>query len=720
MTDIQHLNSLVAAYLPPEDLDLLVKAYAFVALRHGNAKYNYGGRYVDHLVEVGASLASMKLDIATIVAGLLHGSLKEKVATVDELRELFGEDITNIVNGVTRITNARYNSRQINHAENFRKFILAMGADIRVLLVKLADRLQDMLNLAVAAEDEQRYKARETMDLYAPLASRIGMEWLKRELEDLSFAYMYPDEYQDLATRLESTLGERQIYVEEVIGILNAKLKANKVIPIRIIGRPKHLYSIYKKLLAQKISLDKVYDRVAFRIIVRSVKECYQTLGTVHADWPPVPGRIKDYISAPKANNYQSLHTTVVGPQGHFIEIQIRTEGMDQIAQEGVAAHWAYKEGQSISKNDARLFKDIKQLVQSLKEVEDPSEFMESLKGELFEPDVFALTPTGEVRELPRGSTPIDFAYAIHSDVGDTCVGAKVNGQIVQLKHELQNGDIVEILTQKNQHPKRAWLQFVKTGRARGKIRQFLRKEDNERSLKIGQEVCERELRKLGLTLQGLVKSGHFRLMLKKLRCASLEDMLIKIGSGGLTLTTLTRVLQPDGFAEDEENSLAEEMQNRARRRAMNKAVASQGEIIDVEGVKGMPIKVSRCCHPIPGDPIIGFITTGSGLSIHKADCSNLLSTDAARWIDVAWPQELQQTYRVGLIIRAENKKSLLAAISSTISSDDADIVELTAKTTADNVAELETVLEVRDLSHLELLQQHLRQMPEVLELRRR
>ena len=557
MTDIQHLNSLVAAYLPPEDLDLFVKAYAFVALRHGNAKYNYGGRYVDHLVEVGASLASMKLDIATIVAGLLHGSLKEKVATVDELRELFGEDITNIVNGVTRITNARYNSRQINHAENFRKFILAMGADIRVLLVKLADRLQDMLNLAVAAEDEQRYKARETMDLYAPLASRIGMEWLKRELEDLSFAYMYPDEYQDLATRLESTLGERQIYVEEVIGILNAKLKANKVIPIRIIGRPKHLYSIYKKLLAQKISLDKVYDRVAFRIIVRSVKECYQTLGTVHADWPPVPGRIKDYISAPKANNYQSLHTTVVGPQGHFIEIQIRTEGMDQIAQEGVAAHWAYKEGQSISKNDARLFKDIKQLVQSLKEVEDPSEFMESLKGELFEPDVFALTPTGEVRELPRGSTPIDFAYAIHSDVGDTCVGAKVNGQIVQLKHELQNGDIVEILTQKNQHPKRAWLQFVKTGRARGKIRQFLRKEDNERSLKIGQEVCERELRKLGLTLQGLVKSGHFRLMLKKLRCASLEDMLIKIGSGGLTLTTLTRVLQPDGFADDEENSLA-------------------------------------------------------------------------------------------------------------------------------------------------------------------
>ena len=720
MTDIQHLNSLVAAYLPPEDLDLLVKAYAFVALRHGNAKYNYGGRYVDHLVEVGASLASMKLDIATIVAGLLHGSLKEKVATVDELRELFGEDITNIVNGVTRITNARYNSRQINHAENFRKFILAMGADIRVLLVKLADRLQDMLNLAVAAEDEQRYKARETMDLYAPLASRIGMEWLKRELEDLSFAYMYPDEYQDLATRLESTLGERQIYVEEVIGILNAKLKANKVIPIRIIGRPKHLYSIYKKLLAQKISLDKVYDRVAFRIIVRSVKECYQTLGTVHADWPPVPGRIKDYISAPKANNYQSLHTTVVGPQGHFIEIQIRTEGMDQIAQEGVAAHWAYKEGQSISKNDARLFKDIKQLVQSLKEVEDPSEFMESLKGELFEPDVFSLKPTREVRELPRGSTPIDFAYAIHSDVGDTCVGAKVNGQIVQLKHELQNGDIVEILTQKNQHPKRAWLQFVKTGRARGKIRQFLRKEDNERSLKIGQEVCERELRKLGLTLQGLVKSGHFRLMLKKLRCASLEDMLIKIGSGGLTLTTLTRVLQPDGFAEDEENSLAEEMQNRARRRAMNKAVASQGEIIDVEGVKGMPIKASRCCHPIPGDPIIGFITTGSGLSIHKADCSNLLSTDAARWIDVAWPQELQQTYRVGLIIRAENKKSLLAAISSTISSDDADIVELTAKTTADNVAELETVLEVRDLSHLELLQQHLRQMPEVLELRRR
>ena len=719
MVDIKQLFSLASAYLHEVDLAPLTRAYDFVTERHAGHMHESGEPYVDHLLEVASTLASMRLDLNTIVAGLLHGALKENVATREELVNLFGEEVANIVDGATRITNVRYNSQLAHQAENIRKLLLAIGSDIRVLLVRLADRLQDMLTLDKFSPDEQRYKARETMDLYAPLASRIGIEWLKRELEDLAFRYLFPEEYADLSSRLESSLGERQEYVEEVIDILHRKLKAAGVVPMRIIGRPKHLYSIHKKLMVQKIPLERVYDKVAFRIIVRTVKECYQALGTAHTDWPPVPGRIKDFISAPKANNYQSLHTTVSGPRGHFIEIQIRTEEMDRIAQEGVAAHWAYKEGQRISSGDARLFNDLKKLVKGLQEVEDPGEFMDSLRGELFEPEIYVLTPTGEVRELPRGSTPIDFAYAIHSAVGDTCVGAKVNGQMVQLRYELQSGDIVEILNQKNQHPRRAWLQLVKTGRARARIRQYLRQEERQRSLKLGQEICDRELRKHGLNLGALLKSGHLRLLLKELRCSSLDDLLVRVGNGSIIMSTLIRILQPEEFHEAEEKRRAEEMLERAQR-ARDSRAPDKGEAISIDGVKGLLIKISQCCHPVPGDPIIGFITTGSGVSIHKVDCANLLATDPSRWIEVSWSGRPQATHRAALLIRAENRKSLLADISGTISADDADIVELNARTTMENMAELEVIIQVVDLPHLQLLQQHLMQMPEVLEVRRR
>lgn len=721
MSDIKHLLSLASGHLQGVDLAPLTEAYEFVVERHAGQEYVNGESYVDHLLMVASSLAAMKLDLDSIVAGLLHGTLKENVASLEEIRKKFGNDVAHIVDGATRITNVRYNSKLAHQAENIRKLLLAMGADIRVLLVKLADRLQDMLTLDALDEEDRRAKARETMDLYAPLASRIGIEWLKRELEDLAFKYLFPIEYADLNKHLESTLAERRAYVDEVIGILHEKLKASNIIPIRIIGRPKHMYSIYKKLVVQKIPLERVYDKVAFRIIVSSVQECYQALGTVHADWTPVPGRIKDFISAPKSNNYQSLHTTVSGPRGYFIEIQIRTEEMDRIAQEGVAAHWAYKEGQKISSGDARLVNSLKQLVQSLQDVEDPSEFMESLRGELFEPDIYALTPTGEVRELPRGSTPIDFAYAIHSAVGDTCVGAKVNGQIVQLKYELQSGDIVEILTQKQQHPRRAWLQMVKTTRARTRIRQYLRLEDKERSLKIGREICEKELKKYNINLRGLLKGGHLRLLLKQLNCASLDDMLIRVGNGSLTVPQLMRALQPEEFGEAEEKRRAAEMVERAQRAAQeNKVHAAKGESIDIQGVEGMLVKISQCCRPVPGDAIIGFITTGSGISIHKADCSNLLATDPVRWLDVSWSASPQRTHRAALLIRAEDRKNLLTEISGTISADDADIVELNARTTVENIAELDVIVKVVDLKHLQVVQQHLLQVPEVIEVRRR
>jgi GTP pyrophosphokinase len=720
MSDYNGLLAIARGYLPGHALETLSIAYDFAATRHKGHIHSSGEPYIQHLLDVATTLASMKLDLDTVISGLLHGVLKEDVARVDELEERFGHDVANIVDGTTRITKVHYDSKLSHQAENIRKLFLAMGADIRVLLVKLADRLQDMITLQTSDEPRRRQVARETMDLYAPLASRLGIDWLKRELEDLSFQYLFPLEYADLTRHLESTLAEREAYVDKVIGILYKELKKNNVEPVRILGRPKHLYSIYKKLVAQNIPLERVYDKVAFRIIVNTVKECYEALGTVHGEWTPVPGRIKDFVSAPKSNNYQSLHTTVSGPQGHFIEIQIRTEEMDRVAQEGVAAHWAYKEGQKISGNDARLFRDLKKLVQGLQEVEDPSEFLETVRGELYDPDIYALTPTGEVRELPRGSTPIDFAYAIHTAVGDSCTGAKVNGQLVQLKHELQNGDIVEIITSKNQYPKRAWLQLVKTSRARTRIRHWLRREEKEKSLKLGREICERELRRLDISLKKLIKSGHIRLLLKKLRCNSLDDMLSKVGSGSITVHNLERALQPDEFRREDEKRREAELLERTARAEQNRAISSGRDAIEVDGVDDMLVKVSQCCRPVPGDEIIGFITTGSGISIHKANCQNLRATDPQRWIEVSWSKTVSSRHRTELLLRAENKKNLLAEISALIASDDADVIEFNARTTPENVAEFSVVLEITDLQHLHVLQQHLQQMPEMIEVRRR
>ncbi|MFZ5798556.1 MAG: RelA/SpoT family protein [Thermodesulfobacteriota bacterium] len=719
MPDLKGLLTTAASYLET-DLAPLTQAYEFAKERHGEEMHPSGEPYLHHLLSVATTLASMKLDLDTIVAGLLHACLDEGVATPKELEERFGKDVANIVNGSTRITNVHYNSELVDQAENIRKLFLAMSADIRVLLVRLADCLQDMVTLGSSPRERQRRLARETMDLYAPLASRLGIDWMKRELEDMAFQYLFPVEYADITSRLESTLHQRQAYVEEVFGILQEKLRENNITPLRILGRPKHLYSIYRKLVVQNIPLDRVYDKVAFRIIVNTVNECYETLGIIHANWQPVPGRIKDFISVPKTNNYQSLHTTVIGPHDHFVEIQIRTEEMDRVAQEGVAAHWAYKAGQKITSRDVRLFRDIKKLVRSLQEVEDHREFLESVRGELFEPDVFALTPNGEVRELPRGSTPIDFAYSIHTEVGNHCSGARVNGQLVTLKTALQHGDIVEIITHKNQTPKRAWLQIVKTSRARNRIRQWLRREEKEKFLVLGREICERELKKYDTTLKKLVRGGHIRVMLKQLGCNTLEDMLVKVGSGAITVHHLLEALVPEELRASEEKAIAEEQLEQIPAMEPPPAALDSREVIDIDGVNDMLIRVSQCCKPVPGDDIVGFITTGRGISIHKRDCVNLRSTDPRRWLAVNWSGAVKTRHRSQLLIRAENRRNILADITSTISHDDAEIISFNARTTADNLAELDVVLEVRDLQHLQVVQQHLMQVPAIIEVYRR
>jgi GTP pyrophosphokinase len=474
--------------------------------------------------------------------------------------------------------------------------------------------------------------------------------------------------------------------------------------------------------MAQNIPLERVYDKVAFRIIVEEVKECYEALGIIHANWSPVPGRIKDFISVPKANNYQSMHTTVVGPRDHFIEIQIRTEEMDRIAQEGVAAHWAYKEGQKVNDRDARLFRDLKSLVTSLQDVEDSREFLESLRGELHDPEVYALTPNGEVKEFPAKSCPIDFAYAIHTEVGNRCTGAKVNGRLVPLKYELQNGDIVEILTSPNQRPRRGWLDLVKTSRARARIRSWFRREERDKAYALGREICERELKKHDMTLKRLVKSGHIKMLLKSLRCNSLDDMLVKVGSGAITIDNLVKALDPPEMRKEQEpapseltpEQIAEVMASQVRTGANR-----SGSAISIDGIDDMLARVSQCCNPVPGDPIVGFITTGSGVSVHKSNCANLLSSDPQRWIEVYWNNLEHQSYRVEIQVTAENRRGIFADISSAISADMATIVEISAHVTAEDRAEFSIAIEVRNLEHLQHILQHLRQMDAVISVRR-
>lgn len=714
------LKVLASNYLHGVDLSSIDDAWEIVTEVHKGKQHFSGESYLIHLLEVASTLASMHLDLDTILAGLMHGVFKEGV-TFEEIRRKFGPEVATIIDGSTKINQVQYNSKLVSQAENVRKMLLAIAADVRVLLLKLVDRLQDMFLLDLVERERQYEIARETMDLYAPLASRLGIDWLKRELEDYSFKYLHPVEYNDLAEKLESSMKERQEYVDEVISILYEKLAASNIRPLRIIGRPKHLYSIYKKLVAQSIPLERVYDKVAFRIIVDSVRECYESLGIIHADWAPVPGRIKDFISVPKANNYQSMHTTVVGPREHFIEIQIRTEGMDRIAQEGVAAHWAYKEGQKVSERDARLFKELKNLVKSLQEVEDPREFLESVRGELYDPDVYALTPAGDVKEFPRGSCPIDFAYAIHTEVGSHCVGAKVNGRLVQLKYQLKNGDIVEIVTSPTQTPRRGWLDLVKTSRAKARIRSWLRREEKEDALRLGREICEREIKKHDTSLKKMIKSGHIRMLLKELRCNSLEDMLVKVGTGSITIQSLIKALEPPELAKDAEAKGAAPLAPEEFATAMQQAVRSEDAKagISIDGIEGMMVKVSQCCNPVPGDSIVGFITHGRGVSVHKTDCQNLQATDPNRWIDVSWFGMDSKQYRVGLFVSAENRRGIFAEISAAISTDNANIAEISAHTTPQDTADIRITLEVENLDHLQKVMQHLQQMEHVITVRR-
>ena len=733
MLAIDDIIEQVKGYLPEGNPDVLLTAYEFAEEIYTGTHRLSGLPYLDHALAVAGILARLKLDLNTVVAGLLHGALKEPASVPEkELEKKFGKDVASIVRGVTKITSVHFDSRQAFQAENIRRMLLAMSTDIRVLVLKLADCLHDMQSLQYVAPEKQQEFAHETMDLYAPLASRLGIDWIKRELEDLAFSYIHPEEYQDLVNRIKTSLLDRESYVEEVKELLTAKLEEQGLSDFVIFGRPKHFFSIYRKLIAQNIPLEKVYDKVAFRIILDSVRECYEVLGLLHDLWHPVSGRFKDFISTPKSNGYQSLHTTVVGPRGEFMEVQIRTDEMDQIANEGIAAHWAYKEGKAITSRDARLFQGLSQLVESiqdLQDLEDPGEFLEALKGELRDVGIYALTPNGEVKELPGGSTPVDFAYAIHTEVGDHCSGAKVNGRIVPLKHTLKSGDMVEIITSSSHKPNRGWLTLVKTSRARSRIRHWLKREEQERALKVGREICEKELRKRDLSLKKVTRSGHLKEVLKYFSCNALDELLRQVGSGKVTVTAIANRMQPEemrpaespGAAGRVEAELeAEAVAKASRPSPKRKKEAKRDNTIVIDGIDDMLIKISRCCMPVPGDDIVGFITAGRGISVHKTDCVNFLATDSERHIEVNWAAETSAGHQVQIQVVAQDQKGLIANVSSTVNVYDANIVSMEARTSSENLALVNLVLEVDSREHLDKVLLHLKRVGGVIEARRK
>ncbi|MGE5312310.1 MAG: RelA/SpoT family protein [Nitrospirota bacterium] len=705
----------VLSYHPEAEITLIEKAYVFSAKAHAGQVRLSGEPYLMHPLEVAGILAQMRLDIYSVASGLLHDTLEDTRTNLDELRRLFGDEVSQIVNGVTKIGKFEFSSTEERQAENMRKMIMAMANDIRVILVKLADRLHNMRTLSFQIPEKRRVIAQETQDIYAPLAGRLGIDWIRTELEDLSFSHIQPETYEEILRGLAKNEKERERYIREVIGILQGKLREFNL-EGRVSGRPKHIYSIYKKMIRQNVDLDDIYDIIAFRIILSSIRECYGALGMIHSIWKPIPGRFKDYIGMPKANMYQSLHTTVVGPHGERVEIQIRTDEMDRIAKEGIAAHWVYKEAGAVQESDSKRFSWLRQLLEWQKDLKDPREFLETVRVDLFPDDVYVFTPKGEVKSFPRGATPIDFAYSVHSAVGDRCTGAKVNGKLVPLKYELKNGDIVEILTSPNHVPSKDWLKIVKTSRARTRIRHWIKTEERDRSIALGRELCDREFRKHGLSFSKYLNSETMGEVAQSFSFQKVEDLLASIGYGKVSalqaVGKFTTLREPEAEETEGARDVPPERVERKER-------AGPRGGVNVKGVPDIMVRFAKCCNPLPGEHIVGYITRGRGVSVHRVDCASLLASGFERRIDVEWDKVNGEVHPVGLVVVCANVKGMLAAISGTLSNLDINILEANIRTRVDNRSECKFVVEVHDSEHLNRAVAAVRKIKDVLEVYR-
>ena len=701
----------VSAYHPSPDLDIIKKAYVYSAKVHQGQVRKSGEPYLIHPLEVAGILAELKLDEASIVTGLLHDTIEDTLATEAELTELFGEEIAQLVDGVTKLSQFSASatvSQEEKQAENFRKMIVAMARDIRVILVKLADRTHNMRTLEHMAPEKQQRIAQETVDIYAPLANRLGISWIKTELEDLSFRYLRPLDHQELSAKVDVRRKERDRYIEDVIAIIKDRVKAAEI-EARVTGRMKHLYSIHRKMRAQGISFEQVPDVIAFRIIVKTLPHCYEALGIVHSLWKPVPGRFKDFIAIPKPNMYQSLHTTVIGPFGERVEIQIRTEEMHRVAEEGIAAHWAYKEGrgQRGPGKDDEKFAWLRQLMEWQQDLKDPKEFLETVKVDLFTDEVFVFTPKGDVRSLPRGATPVDFAFSIHSDVGARCVGSKVNGKIVPLRYKLKNGDTVEVLTSPQGHPSKDWLTFVRTSRAQARIRAYIKEQEREKSLELGREILDKELRRYSLTLNKLIKGGELDKVASDLGITGSDGLIAAVGYGKVSPAQIVgRLLPPEKLAERSPNaepSGAPSSSGVGRLAEILKKVSGRPTHtgVRINGIDDVLLRFGRCCNPVPGDSIVGFITRGRGLTVHALACEKVLSTDPERRVDVTWDIKGDFKRPVTVRVLTVDRPGLLAEISTTFGAKGVNISQANCRSTGDDRAVNTFEVAISDLRQL-------------------
>lgn len=685
----------IELYNPDFDEELIQKAYVFSAKAHQGQLRLSGEPYLIHPLEVAGILADMRLDDQSVASGLLHDTIEDSLVTHEEISRLFGNQVAELVEGVTKISKMSFASSEDTQAENFRKMILAMTKDIRVILIKLADRLHNIQTLEYHKPEKQQRIASETLDIYTPIANRLGIDWMKSELEDASFRYIMPEAYASLERKIAKSEKERAKYIEEVKQLLRKKLDENGIFA-EISGRPKHIYSIFRKMQSQNIEFNELYDITAFRVIVNSVTECYEVLGIIHNLWVPIPGKFKDYIALPKANLYQSLHTTLNGPKGERIEIQIRTHEMHQVAEMGIAAHWKYKEAINLNEKDGKRFRWLRQLFEYQKDLRDNSEFLETIKVDLFPDEVFVFTPTGEVKEFPRGSTPIDFAYSIHTEIGNHCKGAKANGKIVPLKYHLHNGDRIEIITHPQAHPSKDWLKTVKSSRARTKIRQWIKTQERDQSVQLGKDLLEKEVKRYPINFNRLFKDGSLKGVAEAFGLNTVDDLLATVGYGKITPRQVIRRILPAEELDSE--SIPKEQKSLSK--IISKFKGKENPIL-IKGEENVLIRFAKCCNPLPGDKIVGFITRGRGIAIHKSDCETILNSDPQRLVEARW--KITETTRRPVKIQTTSldRRGILAEITKKLAAEEADILSARVQTTDDNHAVNQFEIAIKDLKHL-------------------
>ena len=706
------------------DLKLIRKAYEFAKEQHGDQLRKSGEPYIIHPVQVAYILANLELDDATICAALLHDVAEDTDITIQDISREFSPEIAEMVDGVTKLGNLQYTSKEEQQVENYRKMFLAMGKDIRVILIKLADRLHNMRTLKYLKRDRQLAIAKETADLYAPLANRLGMYSLKWELEDLSFKYLNPDEYREIVEGIDKKREERLKFINQIVEQINDELKKQKI-KAEITGRAKHLYSIYRKMKRDNKSLDQIYDLFALRILVDNVKDCYAALGVVHELYNPMPGRFKDYISVPKPNMYQSLHTTLIGPKGTPFEVQIRTWEMHRIAEFGIAAHWAYKEANKDKKSNVVVQDDklawLRETLEWQKDMQDPQEFLNTLKTELFVDEVYVFTPKGQIKVLPRGATPIDFAYSIHAEIGHRMTGCKINSKMMPIITTLKNGDIVEIITSDQaKGPSRDWLKFVKSTSAKNKILGWFKKTQRAENIEKGKTLIEKEIKRIGIPYSKLFKQEYVQSALDRYKYNSVEDMYSAVGFGAISATKIiAKILET--YKKDNQDEFIEKTLEELVQEKIRKTKPSNVGVI-VKGIDNCLVKLSKCCNPVPGDEIIGFITRGRGVSVHRKDCVNVndLITQEDRMIDVYWYNEAQSSYNVDIEILANERNNLLADIIKQISSNKVSIVAINYKVNKDKIVATNVTVSIENVESLNELLKSLRKVDNVFEVNRR